>query len=132
VLEAMFPGCTILDLLGLWDGTSPLPVLAAKWSVAKPEDKAAGALPLADLSAAFATRSEFIEQMPPRSIFDRASMIQPSGLSLNLLCQHYGDSRLRSLVCGGTRMQALFLDPDGAATRDREREEGHGRVLLPV
>jgi hypothetical protein len=124
VLEAMFPGRTVSDLLSRWDGTSPLPALAAKWAPS-PDRKEPNTSHFADLSAAFTTRSEFIEQMPPRSVFDRAAVIQASGLSLNLLCQHYGDSRLRNLVHGGTRIQALFLDPDGAATRDREREEGH-------
>jgi hypothetical protein len=77
----------------------------------------------ADLSAAFATRSEFLEQMPPHAIFDKADSIQAAGLSLNMLCQQYGDRRLRVLLERGATLRLLFLDPEGVWIKARESEE---------
>ena len=61
--------------------------------------------------------------MPPHTLFDSASKISACGLSLNLLCQQYAEQSLRRLAEGGTEIQCLFLDPDGTAIQDREREE---------
>ncbi len=123
VLEAMFPGCTVPALFAAWDAARPLPVDSEPCT-----DKNLG-LPrraaFADLTAAFGTRAEFSENMAPRSLFDQASTIQAAGLSLNLLCQQYGDQSLRAALMRGTRVQALFLDPDGRAMAARESEEGH-------
>jgi hypothetical protein len=79
----------------------------------------------ADVSAVFATRSEFVSAMPPHQLFDHAREIRAAGLSLNILCQTYTDSRLRDLVHGGARLQFLFLDPSGTAIVQREQEEGY-------
>ncbi|MBB5870588.1 hypothetical protein F4553_003967 [Allocatelliglobosispora scoriae] len=79
----------------------------------------------ADVTAVFATRSEFVSAMPPHRLFDQATEIRAAGLSLNILCQNYTDSRLRDLVQGGTRLKFLFLDPAGTAIAQREQEEGY-------
>lgn len=64
--------------------------------------------------------------MPPHTLFDRARDIRAAGLSLNLLCQQFADSRLAQLVIDGARLRLLFLDPAGHAVRARETEEGQG------
>src|SRR5262249_42972159 len=51
-----------------------------------------------DVSAVYATRSEFISAMPPHTLFDSASKIRAPGLSLNLLCQQYAEQSLRRLA----------------------------------
>jgi hypothetical protein len=125
VLEAMFPGCTVRELLMRWDGSRPLPTISTVDAAARPEAvRSSNIGEYADLSAAFATRSEFLERIPPRALFDEATSVQAAGLSLNLLCQQYGDRRLRTLVDRGATVQLLFLDPDGEWIKARENEEG--------
>lgn len=80
---------------------------------------------LSDVEAVYASRSEFTSKMPPHALFDGASDIRASGLSLNLICQQYADTELVQLVEKGARIRLLFLDPAGSATRHREIEEGH-------
>jgi hypothetical protein len=123
VLEAMFPGYTVAALLAPWDSTRALPVHSGP--SAGQESELPRRAQFSDLVSAFSTRAEFIEAMPPRSLFDRASTIQAVGLSLNLLCQQYGDQLLHSALNQGTCIQAPFLDPDGRAMAERESEEGH-------
>jgi transcriptional regulator with XRE-family HTH domain len=77
-----------------------------------------------DVTAIYATRSEFTSNMPTHTLFDHAHDIRAAGLSLNLLCQHYADDRLTRLLTGGTQVRCLFLDPDGDAIKAREKEEG--------
>ena len=77
----------------------------------------------ADVTAIYASRSEFTSHMPPHALFDSASDIRAAGLSLNLLCQQYADHRLRHLVTNGGQVRLLFLDPAGSAIRGREIEE---------
>src|SRR5262249_23461159 len=78
-----------------------------------------------DVSAVYATRSEFISAMPPHTLFDSATKIRACGLSLILLCQQYAVQNLRQLAETGTEIQCLFLDPEGDAIRHREQEEGY-------
>ena len=78
-----------------------------------------------DVSAVFATRSEFISSMPTHALFDHATSIRACGLSLNLLCQQYADHSLRRRSESGTSIRCLFLDPDGSAIRQREMEENY-------
>ncbi|MFN2494534.1 MAG: DUF5919 domain-containing protein [Pseudonocardiaceae bacterium] len=59
-----------------------------------------------------------------------ANDIRAVGLSLNLLCQHFGDRRLRSLLDSGCNLRCLFLDPHGDAIKAREQEEGYSAGLL--
>ncbi|MBW0116500.1 DUF5919 domain-containing protein [Pseudonocardia abyssalis] len=129
VLEAMFPGVKAGELLAPWDDRRPLPDTAHAEQAARLAGNGTDAprrATYADLTAAFATRAEFAEQMPPHTLLDQASSIKAAGLSLNMLCQHYSDQRLRATLARGAIVHALFLDPDGDATRAREVEEGHG------
>jgi hypothetical protein len=73
----------------------------------------------------YATRSDFVSRVPIQDLFDGASDIRASGLSLNLLCQQYGDSRLCRLLEHGTKITCLFLDPRGQSIAQREKEEGY-------
>ncbi|MGI9003550.1 MAG: DUF5919 domain-containing protein [Pseudonocardia sp.] len=128
VLEHMFPRCAAETLFSRWDGSWPLPEPPSN-AQASPlvgqEVELAHRATYADLTAAYATRAEFVECMPPNSLFDPATRIQTAGLSLNLICQQYSDQRLRALLARGARLECLFLDPDGEATRAREVEEGY-------
>lgn len=128
VLEAMFPGISTHDLMSEWDARRPLPEIRKEpqYSATGAASGLSGSPTYADLTAAFASRAEFAEHMPPHTLFDDASTIQAAGLSLNLLCQQYSDRRLRTILGRGATVQALFLDPLGEATRSREIEEGHG------
>ena len=128
VLETMFPGWTAEQLFG----PCPDDVLKNGMCTEPPADHAVGA-PLADVTAVFPTRAEFASRMPPHAMFDEAKKIQAAGLSLNLICQQYPDQALYRLIEGGTELRCLFLDPDGEAIREREREEGysdHHLVML--
>jgi Domain of unknown function (DUF5919) len=130
VLEALFPGWTAEELFAP-SSDELLTRGAARMPDNEPE---AGDPPrldvdqliadrFSDVSAVYATRSEFVSAMPPHTLFDSASKIRACGLSLNLLCQQYAEQSLRRLAEGGTEIQCLFLDPDGTAIQDREREE---------
>ncbi|MEU4422912.1 DUF5919 domain-containing protein [Actinoplanes sp. NPDC024001] len=77
----------------------------------------------ADVEAVYPSRSEFTSKMPPHALFDCATDIRAVGLSLNLICQQYADSRLAQLAQDGARIRLLFLDPAGTAIRQREIEE---------
>lgn len=78
-----------------------------------------------DVTAVYATRSEFMSRMPPHALLDEVKDVRAAGLSLNLICHHYADNRLIELINRGTQMRCLFLDPHGEAIKDREREEGY-------
>jgi Domain of unknown function (DUF5919) len=84
----------------------------------------------AGIAGVYATRSEFMSRVPIQDLFDGASEIRSSGLSLNLICQQYGDSRLCRLVEHGTTVRCLFLDPSGSAIAEREKEEGYSHGEL--
>lgn len=77
-----------------------------------------------DVSAVYASRTEFTTQFPPSMLYGQAKKIQLSGLSHNLLCQQFPDQKLRTMLEDGTNVQCLFLDPGGQAIRNREIEEG--------
>ncbi|MGC5288437.1 DUF5919 domain-containing protein [Micromonospora sp. DT231] len=79
----------------------------------------------ADVTAIYSSRSDFVAEMPPHVLFDRATDIRASGLSLNLICQQYADNRLLKLLAAGTRLRCLFLDPAGQAIRRQEREDDY-------
>lgn len=84
------------------------------------------------VAGVYATRSEFMSRVPVQDLFDGASSIRACGLSLNLLCQQYGDTRLRRLVEHGTTVSCLFLDPTGTAMAQREKEEDYTRGELAL
>ena len=73
----------------------------------------------------FASRSDFTSKVQPQVLFRDARHIRAAGLSLNLVCQQLPDRQLSALVAGGARLTCLFLDPNGAAIKAREREEEH-------
>lgn len=79
----------------------------------------------AGITGVYVSRSEFMSRVPIQDLFDSASEIRAAGLSLNLICQQYGDSRLARLLENGCTVQCLFLDPQGTATAQREQEEGY-------
>lgn len=78
-----------------------------------------------DLVNVFPTRAAFMAALPLDALFQGASDISIAGLSLNLVCQHYSEQRLRRLLQSGSRMRCLFLAPSGNAMRAREQEEGY-------
>ncbi|MEE1741191.1 DUF5919 domain-containing protein [Streptomyces sp. BE147] len=79
----------------------------------------------ADLSAVFASRSEFQAKFPTSELLDNAREIRACGLSLNMLCQTYSEARLREIIENGTTLRCLFLDPEGRFIAEREKEEGY-------
>ena len=79
----------------------------------------------ADLSEVYPTRAEFTSSLPAQRLFSDADDIKAAGLSLNLICQQYGDNAVRQLIERGARMRCLFLDPGGSAIKAREAEEGY-------
>lgn len=141
VLEAMLPGWTAQQLFKPWDAAvPPQPEL-------RPGDGSehgAGDLPqvmtrddrFADLSAVFPSRTEFTHELPPSVLFDNATSVACAGLSLNMLCQQYGDRGMKDLLDAGCSMRLLFLQPRGAAIAQREAEErlkeGHLSTLTEL
>jgi hypothetical protein len=105
-------------------GTTELPDLTPARLIPVPR-QASEPSDYGDVTAVYATRSEFMSRMPPHALLDGASQIRASGLSLNLICHHYADNRLIDLINRGARLRLLFLDPDGQAIGAREREEGY-------
>jgi hypothetical protein len=119
VLEGMFPGWQASELFGQYTADMDLD--------REPPPAPAPAAPhgdMADVVAVYPTRAEFLEEIPPKALFDRAKRIDMVGLSLNLLCQNYPDTALTKLVASGAVVRCLFLDPDGRHIRERESEEG--------
>jgi hypothetical protein len=131
VLEALVPGWTACELFEQWrEGVPTKPELRPE----VPTQRVAGELPqlaerhkrYADLSAVFTSRAEFTHEMPPTALFDYASDIRACGLSLNMICQHYGDRALKERIeHGECTVSLLFLEPYGAETTARESEEGY-------
>jgi hypothetical protein len=80
---------------------------------------------MAGVERVYATRSDFLGDMPPETLFSRATSITSAGLSNNLLCQHYADQRLEELLVLGADVYCLFLDPGCVSTAAREQEEGY-------
>ncbi|MDG4792950.1 DUF5919 domain-containing protein [Micromonospora sp. WMMD1082] len=79
---------------------------------------------LGGLTAVYQSRSHLTAAMPADQLLDRARVVRAVGLSLNMLCQDYADRRWLELLERGAHARCLFLDPDGASTQAREREEG--------
>ncbi|XVV04973.1 DUF5919 domain-containing protein [Actinosynnema sp. CA-248983] len=130
ILEKMFPGWTAEQLLAPHDGdaeqlvTPPSRVQSSPSQPVPRPIQLPQVVRLADVTAVYTTRTEFLHNMPPRSLFDGAETIDIAGLSLNVLCQQYSDRLLLDSIERGTVVRALFLDPDGVHITAREREEG--------
>ena len=134
VLEAMFPGWTIEQLFARYqplDGAVREAGVEADDTKSQPRDGGSTDIGLLvddrfqDVTAVYATRSEFVSNMPAHTLFDNARSIRACGLSLNVLCQQYAENSLRRLAESGSTIQCLFLDPDGTAIRQREQEENY-------
>jgi hypothetical protein len=78
----------------------------------------------ADLTEVYSTRAEFGSAITVHELFNGARDVKAAGLSLNMICQQYGDTAVRQLVERGARVRCLFLDPAGVAMKTREVEEG--------
>lgn len=129
ILEKMFPGWTAEQLLAPHEGD-------ADSLVTPPQRPATSAQPaprpvqmpqqtrLADVTAVYTSRTEFLQTVSPRALFEGAREINIAGLSLNVLCQQYSDRALLDSIETGTVVKALFLDPSGRNTAAREQEEG--------
>jgi hypothetical protein len=133
VLEAMFPGWTVAQLFAPASDeqhslVARLPIAVDGQETADPPRLDVDKLiadRFSDVSAVYATRSEFVSNMPVHTIFDPAGQIRACGLSLNLICQQYAGQKLIQLAESGTTIQCLFLDPAGAAIAAREHEENY-------
>jgi hypothetical protein len=133
VLEKMFPDWTAEQLFQPYNSAidfvpEPSPTPRPPTTASSPPSASNRAV--ADLVAAYASRSDFMHAMPPRQLFDSAKHIRMVGLSLNLLCQHYPDRALLALLEGGSTIDTLFLDPDGQSIAQRDREEAHAPGTL--
>lgn len=127
VLEAMFPGFTAEQLFSVaQDGihnnhsradAARSPIITSE---TRPEDSE-----LLDLTAAYATRAEFLSARSLRELFTESKDVRIAGLSLNAIAQHLSDSALVESLEKGTSYKCLFLEPAGEATARREFEEGH-------
>ncbi|RZS43426.1 hypothetical protein EV193_102405 [Herbihabitans rhizosphaerae] len=140
ILESMFPEWSAEQLFKPYNnrldfvpesGTSPQVRPQRAESVASAETGK-----VADIVAAYASRSDFMHDMPPRQLFDDANKLRLVGLSLNILCQHYPDRALKKLLESGCTVDCLFLDPDGEYIARRECEEsqtdGHLSTLTKL
>jgi hypothetical protein len=79
----------------------------------------------ADVIAVYPSRAEFAARVPPANLLAGARDVRAAGLSPNMICQQVPDQTLQQLIEDGAEFRCLFLTPQGQATRDREREEGH-------
>jgi hypothetical protein len=79
----------------------------------------------ADVTGVYPSRSEFQAKVSVADLFDDAREIRACGLSLNMLCQTYADTRLLEIIEGGATLRCLFLEPYGRFIKQREQEEGY-------
>ncbi|GAA0225855.1 hypothetical protein GCM10010492_25130 [Saccharothrix mutabilis subsp. mutabilis] len=129
ILEKMFPGWTAEQLLSPHEGdTDSLVTPPQRTAASTPPVPRPVQMPkqnrLADVTAVYASRTEFLHNVTPRALFEGAKTIDVAGLSLNVLCQQYSDRLLLDSIETGTVIRALFLDPNGTNITAREREEG--------
>lgn len=117
VLEAMFPGVQARRLLAPWDGDDETP---APDGCSEVFQKPAAS----EVAITYASRAEFLAHVSLERLLGSARRLRICGLSLTMICQHYGDRGLRPLLQRGGEVQALFLSPTGPAARAREQEEG--------
>jgi hypothetical protein len=138
ILEKMFPGWTAEQLLTPHEGdtdslvTPPQHPAASTYPVPRPVQMPQQTR-LADVTAVYPSRTEFLHNMPPHALFEGVKTIDIMGLSLNVLCQQYSDKALLNSIESGTVIKALFLRPEGHHIAAREREEelpkGHLSML---
>lgn len=128
----MFPGFAVDQLFqpheeeasAEQDAPTDLGAVALAEATVLERDKAAGFV------EAFVTRSDFMNTYPPQHFFNGAQDIRVVGLSLNIICQQYPDSRLRQRLANGATVKCLFIDPKGRHVKEREAEEDHEDGVL--
>jgi hypothetical protein len=131
ILEAMLPGWQAGQLFQLHNGgiefvpEPPPKMQQTSIQITTPAAEGPG-----DISDVFATRSEFMHEMPPQRLFDGAQKISMVGLSLNLFCQQYSDRAVIDMLESGGTVECLFLDPNGEFVKLREKEESHPDGVL--
>ncbi|GAA1508450.1 DUF5919 domain-containing protein [Streptomyces synnematoformans] len=125
VLEAMFPGWSVEELFAPHSRTED-PREGSGEHRRTPSEEGRHL----DLAGVYMSRPQFLSEVPLYEMIENASIVRASGLSLNLLTQHYADAQIRRLVESGTRFQLLFLDPDSEAMKVREQEEGYETGFL--
>ena len=134
MLEAMFPGWPVERLFSPYDGEAMEPTQSPGPAEAQeseaPTGNSVNAARFVDLTAAYVGRAEFMSEAPLFELLESASLVRASGVSLNLLTQHYPDAHIRRLVEGGTRFQLIFLNPSSEAMKLREKEEGYSYGFL--
>lgn len=125
VLEAMFSGWTAEQLFGpASDGILEDQKVAEPLSSSAKAGAADGGA-LLDLTAAYATRAEFLSARSLQQVFTESKDVRIAGLSLNAIAQHLSGNALIESLGNGTCYRCLFLEPGGEATARREVEEGH-------
>lgn len=135
VLEHMLDGYSATQLLGPCpDREIPAPARGNGAKSAHGANPTSTTLPpvtgMAGVEAIFASRSEFAARVEPQGLLEGVSSVRAAGLSLNLICQQLPDQFLLRLLAEGAQLTCLFLDPDGDAMREREREERYEPGIL--
>ncbi len=118
VLAAMFPDWELAELFEPFVPGTPLDREPAGRSVGPDVGDLAG------VTRIYPNRMAFVDDLPPDRLLDDAHVLDAAGLSLNIVCQHYPDKSLVSLL-NRAHVRLLFLDPDGDAIRARNAEEEH-------
>jgi hypothetical protein len=134
MLEAMFPGWSVEKLFSPYIGENRRPGdslhSVGVHEIAPPADSKIENSRFGDLKAAYVDRAEFMSESSLFELWESASLVRASGVSLNLITQHYADAHIRRLVENGTRFQLVFLRPESEAMNLREKEEGYEHGFL--
>lgn len=85
----------------------------------------------ADVTAVYASRSEFTASLPPHNLFAGARRIRAAGLSLDLLVQQYALGGLAELIAQGSEVQCCFLTPTATPLRIARLKRGTAVANLP-
>ena len=133
MLEAMFPAWSVEMLFSPYSEmasveTGDIQVTFESADVTPSE--ATHIAKFSDLAGAYVHRAEFVSDFPLSDLLENASLVRASGVSLNLITQHYSDAQIRRLVERGTQFQLIFLDPESEAMKLREEEEGYSPGVL--
>lgn len=135
MLEAMFPGWAVEGLFSAYSEAIEIarfPGAAEVQVLENPAGDGTGTAGFADLTAAYVGRAEFMSDSPLFELMESASLVRASGISLNMLTQHYPEANIRRLAENGTRFELIFLNPSSEAMGLREREEGYSVGSLGV
>jgi hypothetical protein len=129
MLEAIFPGWSVDRLFSPYNDEAMRPAQSSGQAGTQGLEARTGdsvnAAKFADLAAAYVGRAEFMSETPLFELLESATLVRASGVSLNLLTQHYPDAHIRRLVASGAQFKLMFLNPDSEAMRLREKEEAY-------